>query len=155
MMYYKCHRVNSRCGGSKIGSPDWIKKKKATINPKNEDDKCFQYAVTVALNYEYIKWNPKPISNITPFITKCNWEGINYTSKIDDWKTSEKNNTTSVLNILYIKGKEICPAYLSKINSNCEKQIIILMIPRKKRLALSRGKETIYIIKRNNIKTSR
>ena len=27
-------------------------KKKATINPKNNDDKCFQYALTVALNYQ-------------------------------------------------------------------------------------------------------
>ena len=33
------------------------------------------------------------------------------------------------LNILYIKEKEICPVYISKINSNCEKQIILLMIP--------------------------
>ena len=31
------------------------KKKKATINPKNEDDKCFQYLTTVALNPEEIK----------------------------------------------------------------------------------------------------
>ena len=23
------------------------------------DDKCFQYAATVALNYEEIKWNPE------------------------------------------------------------------------------------------------
>ena len=27
------------------------KVKKTTINPKSNDDKCFQYAVTVALNY--------------------------------------------------------------------------------------------------------
>ena len=32
-------------------TPDWIKKKKATINPKNTDDKFFQYAAAVALNY--------------------------------------------------------------------------------------------------------
>ena len=32
VMYYKCHKVNS--SGSYIGSPDWIKKKKAKINPK-------------------------------------------------------------------------------------------------------------------------
>ena len=39
--------------GSHIDSPDWIKIKKATINPINkEDDKCFQYAATVALNWE-------------------------------------------------------------------------------------------------------
>ena len=48
LMYYKCHKVNFKRGGSHIDSPDWIKKKKATINPKNTDDKCFQYAATVA-----------------------------------------------------------------------------------------------------------
>ena len=34
-------------------------------------------------------------------------------------------------NILYIKEKEICPAYISKINWNCEEQILLLMIPDK------------------------
>ena len=42
LLYYKCHRVNFIRAGSYIDSPDWIKKKKATINPKNADDKCFQ-----------------------------------------------------------------------------------------------------------------
>ena len=32
-------------------------------------------------------------------------------------------------NILYTKEKEICPAYISNINSNCEKQRVLLMIP--------------------------
>ena len=40
----------------------------------------------------------------------------------------EKNNPTIALNILCIKEKEICQAYISKINSNCEKQIILLII---------------------------
>ena len=47
------------CGGSYTDSPDWIKKKKSTINPNNTEDKCFQYAVTVAFNYGEIKWNPE------------------------------------------------------------------------------------------------
>ena len=55
LMYCKCHKVNSKRRGSYIDSPDWIKKKKATMNPKNTDDKYFQYVVTVALNYEKIK----------------------------------------------------------------------------------------------------
>ena len=68
------------------------------------------------------------VSNITPFINKYNWKGINYPSKIKDWKRSEKNNTTSFLNISYIlKKREKCPACISKFNSNCEKQIIILI----------------------------
>ena len=51
-MYYRCHKVNFRSGGSYTYSPDSIKKETPTINPKNADDKCFQYAATVALNYE-------------------------------------------------------------------------------------------------------
>ena len=58
-MHYKCHRVNFKRGGSYTDSPDWIKK--AIINPKNEDDKCFQYAVTVALNYGESKSHPEKV----------------------------------------------------------------------------------------------
>ena len=116
-------------GGLYIDSPDWIKKKKATINPKKTDDKCFQYAATFALNFEETESHPEKVSNIKPFINKYNWEGANYPSKIDDWKTFEKNNPTIALNILYTKEKKIYSAYISKINSNCEKQIILLMTP--------------------------
>ena len=54
---------------------------------------------------------------------------MNYLSKIDNWKTSEKNNPPSAINILYIKEKVKYWGYILKINSNYEKQIIILMIP--------------------------
>ena len=43
-------------------------------------------------------------------------------------KTFDKNNPTIALNILYIKEKEIFPAYISKLNLNCVKQIILLTI---------------------------
>ena len=48
---------------------------------------------------------------------------------IDDWKTFRKDNPTINLNIWYITEKEICPPYNSKISSNCEKLIILLMMP--------------------------
>ena len=34
LMYYKCHKVNFKRGVLYIDFPDWIKKKKTTINPK-------------------------------------------------------------------------------------------------------------------------
>ena len=37
---------------------------------------------------------------------------------------------------MYTKEKEICPAYISKINWNCEKQIILLMIPNEQKEGL-------------------
>ena len=57
------------------------KQQKTTINPKNTDDKCFQYVVTVALNYGEIKWSSERVSNIKPFINKYNRKGINYPKK--------------------------------------------------------------------------
>ena len=101
---------NFKRGGSYTDSPDWIKKKKAAINAQNTDDKCFQYAVTVTLNYEEIESHPEKVSNIILFMNKYNWIGINYPSNIDDWNTFEKNNVTIALIILYIKEKEIYPA---------------------------------------------
>ena len=50
-------------------------KEKTTINSKNNNnDKCFQHAVTVALNHENTVKNPRKISKITPFINKHNWK---------------------------------------------------------------------------------
>ena len=68
------------------------------------------------------------VSNIKPFTNKYDCGKIKYPLKTDDQKTFENNNSRIALNILYIKEKEIFPAYISKINSNCEKQIILLMI---------------------------
>ena len=85
LLYYKCLKINLNCGGSNTDSPDWIKNKKATINSINKkDNKCFQYAVTVALNYEEIGKHAERITKIKPFINNYNWEGINYSSEKDD-----------------------------------------------------------------------
>ena len=89
----------------------------------------FYYAATVTLNREEIKKGPQRISKIKPFINKYNWNGIKYLTKINDWKTFEKNNLTITLNILYIKQKKIYSACISKHNPTREKQIILLMIP--------------------------
>ena len=152
MLYCKGHKFNFKCRGSYIDSPDRRKKKKVTVNLKNGDDRYFQYAITVALSYGEIKLHPEKFLNIRPLINKYNSGGIKYPSKINDWKTREKNNPTVALNFSYIKEMEICPAYISKINSDCEKANNSL-IDIKHRKTLSQGKKTISIIKRNNIKT--
>ena len=56
LSHYKFHRTSLNRGGSfmvkKWLDPKWLKNKKATINSKNNYDKCFQFAITVALNHE-------------------------------------------------------------------------------------------------------
>ena len=42
LLYYKCHKINFKRHGSYIDSPDWIRNKKATINPISKKyNKCF------------------------------------------------------------------------------------------------------------------
>ena len=43
-----------------------VKNKKVTINPKNNDDNYFQYALTATLNYLNIKSHPERVSNLNP-----------------------------------------------------------------------------------------
>ena len=73
-LYYDLNKISR--GGSYIDFPKWLKNKKATINPKNNDDKCFQYALAVALNYEQIKDHPERISKAKAFIDQYNWKEI-------------------------------------------------------------------------------
>ena len=69
LLYCKCHKINPNRGGSYRYSPDWIRSKKAPINPINKkDNQCFQYTVTVALNHEEIKKDPRRITKIKPLI---------------------------------------------------------------------------------------
>ena len=96
------NKVSLSRRGSYIDFPKWLKNKKATINPKSNDDMCFQFALTVALNYEQIEKNPLRISNIKPFIDQWNWKEIDFLSHSKDWKKFESNNKSIALNILYV-----------------------------------------------------
>ena len=103
LLYYKCRKINLNRGGSYSDSPGWIKNEKETINRiKKNENKYFQYTVTIALSHEEIKNNLQILSKIKRFISKHNWNGINYTSGKDDLKTFEKNNAAIALNVLYI-----------------------------------------------------
>ena len=59
LLYYDFNKISLNRGGSYIEPAKWIKDKKSTINPKNNDYKCFQYAVTVGLNHDKINKNLK------------------------------------------------------------------------------------------------
>ena len=129
-LYYNLNKISLNRGRSYIDSPEWLKNKKATMNPKNNDDKCFQYDLTVTLNYEQIKKDSQRISKITPFIDQYNWKEINFLTHKKDWNKFEKNNKTIVLNILYVpyNTEEISIAYNSKHNLKPKNQVIFLMI---------------------------
>ena len=61
-LYYDLNRIIISKGGSYIESPKWLKDKKCCVNQKNTDNKCFQYAATLALNFNNIDRDPQRIS---------------------------------------------------------------------------------------------
>ena len=83
-LYYDLNKISLSRSGSYIDSPKWLKNKKATISRKNNDDQCFQYALTVALIHDQIKKDPQRISKIKPFTDQYNWKEINFPSHSKD-----------------------------------------------------------------------
>ena len=130
LLCYDFNKISLNSGGPYIESAKWIKDKKSTINPKNNDYKCFQYAVTVALNHDKINKDPQRVSIIKPFINQYNWNDIDFPSTGKNWKKFELNNESITLNILYVAHNtgKIHLAYKSKHNLTREKQVILLMI---------------------------
>ena len=128
-LYYDFNKISLNKGGSYIDSPKWLKNKKSTINPKNNDYKCFQYVITLALNVDNIDNHPERISKIKPFIDQYNWKDIDFPATSKNWRKFELNNEMA-LNILYVphNTRKIQVAYKSKHNLTCNKQVILLMI---------------------------
>ena len=128
-LHYDLNRITISKGGSYIESPKWLKDTKCTINQKNTDNKSFQYATTLALNFNNIDKHQR-ISKIKPFIDNYNWNDINFPAAKKDWNKFEVNNKNVALNILYVpfNTKKIEIAYKSKYNLIRDNQIILLMI---------------------------
>ena len=75
LLYYELHKISLNRGGSYIDSHKCLKNKKPTINPKNNDDKCFQYTL-IALSYQNVKNNSERLSKIMLFIDQYNLNEI-------------------------------------------------------------------------------
>ena len=95
--YYDFNRASISKGRSYIESPKWLKDKKSSVNQKNNDYKCFQYATALALNFNKIDKNPQKISRIKPFIENYNWNDINFPTAKKDWNRFEVNNKNVAL----------------------------------------------------------
>ena len=119
LLEYNLHKISLNRGSSYINSPEWLKNKKVTINPQNtKDNKCFQYAITAALNYRNIgcHHHPERTSKLEPFINNYNWDNIDFPAGHKDYSALEKNNSDTAINILFVphNTKEIRQAYISK-----------------------------------------
>ena len=125
LLHYYFQKINIRRAESYIMSLDWLVNKGATINPKNEkDNKCFQYVITIALNYNEIK------KKCLKKIEKIKQADTDFSSHQTDWESFEQNNESIALNVLFVShNSEVKKfAYKSRYNNECKNHVILLMI---------------------------
>ena len=81
LLHYSFHKISLNRGGSYIDFPEWIKNKKATINPRNNGDKCFQYALISHSIMNKLKVIQKEYQKLKIFFDHYNWKEIFHHTK--------------------------------------------------------------------------
>jgi len=92
-------------GSSWIDLPKEIKQKKAVINPKNKDNKCFMWAVLAAL-YPVNK-NAERISAYKEHVNKLSWAGVEFPATKRSIDAFEEANSDVGINVFTWDGETI------------------------------------------------
>ena len=122
------HKLVLTRGSSYIELPEWIKNKKAVINPKNSDEKCFKWGVIAALHHGEIGKDPQRVSKLQPFFDRYNWKGLEFPVSINKIDKFEKKNPDIAVNVLFTGKKSIYTARRSDFNDKRSKQVNLLMV---------------------------
>ena len=115
---------------SYIDLPPELKNKKALINMKNTDNKCFLWCVLRALNPSKDKHPSRIDGDLKSKENTLNMEGITYPVSLKDINRFEKQNPDISLSVLgYSKDEKIYPLRRSKhAMKNKRKYNIILLL---------------------------
>ena len=89
-----------------LTKPEWLANKKAIINPRNEDQECFKWAVIAASKCEEIDSHPERVSKLKRFEKDFDWSEIKFLVSVKDIRGFESKNRISI-NLLATEGKEI------------------------------------------------
>ena len=113
--------------GSYIELPQALKNRKAIINMKNQDDKCFMWCVLRALNPK--DNHPERIDNdLKSKVDTLNMEGIQYPVSFRGIDRFEHLNPEISITVLgYNEEEKVYPLKVSKY-TGCEHDIVLLLI---------------------------
>ena len=110
---------------SYIPLPKFLEAKKAIINLNNEDDECFKWAITRAINL--VKIHHERINKKLRETSKTNnWEKLKFPVKLNDINKFEKNSSISVNVFGY--EKLVYPLKISEHNDKRENTVNLLLI---------------------------
>ena len=91
-------------GSSYLPLPDWLARKKAIINPQNNNEECFKWVV-IAVENVGMK-DPQRVSNLRKFTDNYDWSELKFPVSTKDIGVFETNNNVSV-NVLAVEGRDI------------------------------------------------
>ena len=100
-------------GSSFIELPKGLKSKKAVINMKNEDQQCFKWCVTRALNP--VNKDPQRITKLLRKQSRISlkWGGMKFPVKVTEIDKFEKLNPRISINVFGHEGRKIYPLRIS------------------------------------------
>ena len=86
--------------GSYIELPEWIKLKKACVNIKNKDQKCFKYCIQSVVYDKISKHHPEEMFHYNRLNDDIlNWDGVNFPTGNRDIDRFEENHKLVSINI--------------------------------------------------------
>ena len=98
------HQLNLTRGSSYLPLPDLLVRKKAIVNPHNDNKECFKWLVITVENAGMK--DPQCVSNLRKFMDNYDWSELEFPVLIKDIGKFETRNNISV-NILALKGRDI------------------------------------------------
>ena len=116
------HQLNLMRGSSYLSLPDWLARKKAIVNPHNNDEECFKWSV-IAAEKVGMK-DPQRVSNLRKFKDNYDWSGLEFPVSIKDIGKFETRNNISV-NVLAVEGRDI---YVHRKGRRMGREINLLMV---------------------------
>ena len=119
------HQLNLTRGSRYLPLPDWLTKKKAIIDPRNEDQECFKWAVIATSRWGDIDSHPERISKLARFETDFDWSGIGFPVSVKDIKKLFEFRNQISINLLAVEGKQI---YICGKGGNYERIINLMLI---------------------------
>ena len=129
---------NPLAGSSYIETPEFLFRKKAIINIKNEDKKCFLWSVLAHIHPQ--RNNPDRVSHYKPFANEMVTTGLRYPVSVDQIPMFEKQNNLSINVLGYAdEGKEIFPLFLTTHPSPTDITLLLLTSDHGNHYCLVRG----------------
>ena len=116
------HQLNITRGSSYLPLQDWLARKKAIVNPHNDDEECFKWSVITAEKVGMK--DPQRVSNLRKLMDNYDWSGLELTVSIKDIGKFETRNNISV-NVLAVEGRDI---YIHRKGRRMDQEINLLIV---------------------------